>query len=108
MSDKSIRTLSSLLIELVYRVLDHLTPLEISISMRDVTQDLNTIIDTYHRYTVKQPLSCRISSGQGIFNPSFSVSISSHHDIWKLKNSRYVTKKHSKKTIFYLQLNPRI
>lgn len=53
MSDKRLITLSALPIELIYRVLDRLLPFEILMSMRDVSADLNRIIDTYHRYTVK-------------------------------------------------------
>lgn len=38
--------------ELVYRVLNHLSLLDIIVSTRDVCLRLNMIVDTYHRYQV--------------------------------------------------------
>ena len=45
-------TLSTLPVELVYRILDHLNEKTIFWSLRNVCQRLNDITDTYHRYQV--------------------------------------------------------
>ncbi len=45
-------TLSTLPVELVYRILDHLNEETIFWSLRNVCQRLNDITDTYHRYQV--------------------------------------------------------
>jgi hypothetical protein len=45
-------TLPTLPVDLVYRILDHLNDKTIFLSLRNVCQRLNTIIDTYHRYQV--------------------------------------------------------
>ena len=44
--------LSTLPIELVYRILDNLDILTILFSLRNVCTRLNAITDTYHRYKV--------------------------------------------------------
>ena len=46
-------SLITLPIECVYRILDHLDPLHILLSMREVCLRLNAITDTYQPYTVK-------------------------------------------------------
>jgi hypothetical protein len=53
MSDKSILFLHTLPIELIYRIFDNLDVLTILLSLRDVCMRLNTILDTYYRYKVK-------------------------------------------------------
>ncbi|CAF4230839.1 unnamed protein product, partial [Adineta steineri] len=50
MFDKTTMSLHTLPVELVYRVLDYQTDLTIVISMRNVCQRLNKIVDTYSRY----------------------------------------------------------
>ncbi len=52
MSDKMIVSLLTLPVDLVYRILDNLDDKAIFLSVRDVCQRLNIIIDTYHRYQV--------------------------------------------------------
>ena len=47
-----IPSLTTLPAELVYRVLDHLEPIVILLSARNVCQRLNAITDTYHAYQV--------------------------------------------------------
>ena len=54
MADKVTLSLLTLPIELVYRILDNLDELTILISARNVCTRLNLIIDTYHRYKVKE------------------------------------------------------
>ncbi|CAF1411770.1 unnamed protein product [Adineta steineri] len=50
MFDKTTMSLHTLPVELVYRILDYQTDLTIVISMRNVCQRLNKIVDTYSRY----------------------------------------------------------
>jgi hypothetical protein len=52
MSIKMASFLLKLPVELVYRILDKLDEKTIFLSMRNVCTQLNTIIDTYHRYRV--------------------------------------------------------
>ena len=54
MSAKIIPSLINLPIELIYRIFDHLDPIDILISVRDVCTRLNTITDIYHPYQVNQ------------------------------------------------------
>ena len=57
-------SLITLPIELVYRTLDHLDPVEILLSMRDVCTRLNAITSTYQPYQVNTQglISSRSSS----------------------------------------------
>ncbi|CAF4224913.1 unnamed protein product [Rotaria sp. Silwood2] len=50
MSNRIILSLHTLPIELVYRILDNLIPLDILLSVYNVCTRLDFIIDTYHRY----------------------------------------------------------
>ncbi|CAF1365267.1 unnamed protein product [Rotaria sordida] len=50
MSTEVTPPLLTLPVEIVYRILDHLQPLTIFLSCRNVCTRLNTIIDTYQRY----------------------------------------------------------
>ena len=52
MSQSIYPSLHTLPIEPVYRILDHLRPLEILLSMRSVCSRLDAITDTYQPYTV--------------------------------------------------------
>jgi hypothetical protein len=52
MSDKIIPSLHTLAVELVYRILDHLTDLSILFSMRNVCSRIDAIVDSHHRYQV--------------------------------------------------------
>ena len=45
-------TFSTLPIELVYRILDHLTDFTLFCSMQNVSQRFNQILNVYHRYQV--------------------------------------------------------
>ncbi len=51
-------SLHTLPVEMIYRILDTLDVQVVILSLRNVCQRLNTIIDTYHRYQVK--LSLRV------------------------------------------------
>ena len=64
MADSITPSLITLPIELVYRTLDHLDPVEILLSVRDVCTRLNAIIGTYQPYQVnaKVPIPSRSSS----------------------------------------------
>ena len=55
MSFSSNPSLLTLPIELVYRVLDHLNPSDILLSVRDVCTRLDAISDTYYPYQVSCP-----------------------------------------------------
>jgi hypothetical protein len=52
MSNKTTPSLRTLPVEIVYRILDNLSPLTIILSLRDVCARLNLIIDKYYRYQV--------------------------------------------------------
>ena len=52
MSDKTLLSLLTLPVEIVYRILDNLQQEEILLSVRDVCIRLNKITDTYHPYQV--------------------------------------------------------
>jgi hypothetical protein len=52
MSDIRALSLATLPIELIYRILDNLDPLEILLSVQDVCTRLNAIIESYHQYKV--------------------------------------------------------
>ena len=52
MSDKIIPSFDTLPLELVYRILDNMDELTISISMQNICTRINAIIDSYHRYQV--------------------------------------------------------
>ncbi len=52
MSNKMSRSLLTIPVELVYRILDNVSERTIFLSLRNVCTRLNTIIDTYHRYQV--------------------------------------------------------
>jgi hypothetical protein len=52
MTDKMTLTLATLPVEMVYRILDHVNGKTIFLSLRNVCQRLNDIIDTYQRYQV--------------------------------------------------------
>jgi hypothetical protein len=54
-------TLPTLPVELVYRILDHLNDKTIFLSLRNVCQRLNTIIDSYHRYQVNYSFIFQVS-----------------------------------------------
>jgi hypothetical protein len=64
MSDKFVPSLRTLPVELVYRILDHLTEDTILWSMRNICTRINAIVDSYHRYQV---------------NFSFSLNSNFHH-----------------------------
>lgn len=53
MSDKVTLLLHTLPVEIVYQILDNLRNKALFISVRNVCQRLDTIIDSYHRYQVK-------------------------------------------------------
>jgi hypothetical protein len=53
MTEKSILSLHTLPVEVVYRILDHLNKFNILWSMRNVCTRINTIVDTYQRYQVR-------------------------------------------------------
>jgi hypothetical protein len=52
MSHNTNPTLLTLPIEVVYRILDHLSPYNIFVAVRGVCTRLNLITDTYHPYQV--------------------------------------------------------
>jgi hypothetical protein len=52
MSHNVTPSLLDLPIELIYRILDHLEPKEIFLSVLNACQQINTIIDTYQPYQV--------------------------------------------------------
>jgi hypothetical protein len=52
MSDNNTASLTALPIELIYRILDHLSPKHILLSVRNVCERLNSITDVYHPYQV--------------------------------------------------------
>ena len=52
MANQGIPSLINLPIETVCRILDHLDPLDILLSVRDTCTRLNQIIDTYQPYQV--------------------------------------------------------
>ncbi len=52
MSDETTLSLHTLPVEMVYRILDNLSKKTIILSMCNVCQRLNNIIDSYHRYQV--------------------------------------------------------
>jgi len=52
MTDNIIPSLHTLPVELIYRILDHLQPLDILISIQDVCIRFNAIIHTYYPYQV--------------------------------------------------------
>ena len=54
-------SLHTLPIELTYRILDHLRPLDLLLSVRNVCTRLDAITDTYHPYTVKSVFTLRAS-----------------------------------------------
>ena len=54
-------SLQTLPIELAYRILDHLDPVDILLSVRTVCTRLDAITDTYHPYTVKSVITLRAS-----------------------------------------------
>lgn len=53
MSEKYIPNLSTLPVELVYRILDHLDVMTILWSMQNVCKRIDAIVGTYHPYQVK-------------------------------------------------------
>ena len=53
MSYQNTSVLSTLSIELVYRILDNMDPVTIMVSCYNVSGRLNAIIDTYQPYQVK-------------------------------------------------------
>ena len=53
MSYQKTSALSTLSIELVYRILDNMDPVTIMVSCYNISGRLNTIIDTYYPYQVK-------------------------------------------------------
>ena len=57
MSDQAASSLSTLPIELAYRILDHLQPYNILVSAYSVCTRWNSIIDTYQPYQVNLALS---------------------------------------------------
>ena len=52
MPDDNIASLITLPIELIYRILDHLAPQDILLSVCNVCEQLNSITDFYDRYQV--------------------------------------------------------
>ncbi len=52
-SDKMTLSLCSLPVDMVYQILDHLDNKALFLSVRNVCQRLNIIVDSYHRYKVK-------------------------------------------------------
>ncbi len=52
MSHRTILSLVTLPVEIIYRILDHQDNFTIICSMRNVSQRLNKIVDSYHRYQV--------------------------------------------------------
>ena len=66
MSHNAIPSFLNLPVELIYRILDNLTTLELLFAVRDVCTRLNDITDTYHPYQVTFTF---------ITKPSSSISI---------------------------------
>lgn len=56
MPEKKILFFHTLPIEMIYRILDNLDEKAIFLSMRNVCQRLNAVIDSYHRYQVNTQL----------------------------------------------------
>ena len=56
MPGNNIASLVTLPVELIYRILDHLAPKDIFLSVRNVCERLNSITDVYHPYQVN--LTC--------------------------------------------------
>ncbi len=54
-------TLPTLPVQMVYRILDHLNDKALFLSLRNVCQRLNDIIDSYHRYQVNFSFIFQIS-----------------------------------------------
>ena len=71
-------TFSTLPIELVYRILDHLSDFTLFCSMQNVCQRFNQILNTYHRYQVSLQSALPIfSSVQAHMSLAISNLISS-------------------------------
>ena len=66
MLSPSIRSWSTLPIELVYRILDHVEPYDVLISTYPICARWKSIIDTYQPYQVKLALSESITFGHWI------------------------------------------
>lgn len=61
-------TLQKLAIEMVYRILDHLDDKELFVSVFNVCQRLNKIVNSYHRYKVSYyQLQCTPLQNQSDF-----------------------------------------
>ena len=59
-----ILSLSSLPVEIIYRILDHLTDKHLFLSMNNVSQRLNLILNSYQPYQVSQD---RVKNGLSYF-----------------------------------------
>lgn len=56
---------STLPMDLIYRILDYLDPLEVLLSIRDTCMRLNVLTDIYHRFQVRiHPFYLRIARDQ--------------------------------------------
>ena len=60
MSNNSIPSLANLPVDLIYRIFDHLDPLDILISVRDVCTQLNRLTDVYCPYQVNFTIVCAL------------------------------------------------
>ncbi len=58
MSKTAVPSLTTIPLELVYRILDKMTPEDIMISLRGVCQRLNDVTDTYSPYKVNLSVPC--------------------------------------------------
>ena len=83
MSCRASASLSTVPVELVYRILDHLSPIEVFLSARNVCQRLDSITDTYHRYKVGSASSC--SS-----HVDYLWSTTRHLRVWRNQSSYWV------------------
>ena len=52
MADRTILSLDTVPVDIIYKILDNLSVVNIISSMRNVCMRLNTIIDSYQRYPV--------------------------------------------------------
>jgi hypothetical protein len=83
MSNRIILSLQTLPVEIIYRILDHQCDLTIICSMRNVSQRLNNILDSYHRYQVNYFFILNV-----LFS-STSETITSQQQLLNLTPSNY-------------------
>ncbi len=98
MSTKITPALLRLPVEIVYRILDHLEIPTILLSFRNVCTQLNTIIDTYHRYQVNFIFIFKLLIYHQ--NTTHLNSILTVH-LFCLQHSEYVISDRKKQLILY-------